>query len=410
MNGIAIFAILALLMFGIIAAESGSSETSVGSTGSGVGIGNGGGGVGTGGGAGGGITTTLQVSPSSQVTTDGTAVYKIVITDPHPFPCVGSETVACVLGFPSSYTYKLKFESSDSVKGYFDKEEVVVKTGGSETVTLKVKTEKIGWHSFIVEAKTNDITLLGKGSVTYLGGSTEPNGNLFVGKGFVLGNGERNAKLVEMTVLGKDGVLSGKISVGQENFKIKGSFSELAVDGVDFGYTSMVIDFDLISPKTGEVVGSFEGNVKELDNFKLLRGTLTHYIEDQVFVWSLTAFGKSKPEVIGVPIGEGSTTIETEVNGVVSFGGSGSSSEGTSAVAGSTEEETKIYIRPVKIESKKIFWFIPNGKKVKIEIVKGEEVTESEISENSDKVIEGYKVSVGSLEDEGSIEIEVEQE
>ena len=71
-------------------------------------------------------------------------------------------------------------------------------------------------------------------------------------------------------------------------------------------------------------------------------------------------------------------------------------------------ELEEIYIRTVKVSKSKIFYFVPNpwGKKVlELEVTIGDKVYKETIKESASENIEGYRIEVGSLEDEDNIEL-----
>ena len=100
------------------------------------------------------------------------------------------------------------------------------------------------------------------------------------------------------------------------------------------------------------------------------------------------------------------------INEVVSI--SPSESSGSEAGYVGAEEETsveaeEIHIKPVKIKRQKFLFIIPTGKKfLEVEVTKAGKAYKEKISANEAKQIEDYTVSVGSLEDEENIELNVE--
>src|SRR3989344_7738867 len=363
----------------------------------------------------------LDIDPQRQMTEDGSAVYKFTFTDPHK-GCVSTNEVACAAVI-QSYTYELEFEGNDDgLNGEFSE---VVCTGSEETgacsisslndefemyeqetkvIQLTVTAEKQGTHNFLVQLKGEGVKAYGKGALVYIDNGVIPEEEtaFFVGKGFVLSENKTNGFLLDLKILNKDSVLSGKAKIGDRNYKIEGQVAEVAVDGVDFGYTSSYVTFDLISIKTGEKVGSFEGYARQYTGFILLEGKIKNF---EGKTWTLTAMGKKKFEVREFDLDDGES-VEVSVGEAVFVPGVTSVSTDDSL----DETEDEVYIKPIKVKEKRVLWIFQTSKKVvEIEVVKGDEVFKKKITEYSYENVEGYKVSVGSLEDDEKIEFDVEK-
>ena len=125
--------------------------------------------------------------------------------------------------------------------------------GETKVIQLTVTAEKQGTHNFLVQLKGEGVKAYGKGALVFIKNGVIPEEEtaFFVGKGFVLSENKTNGFLLDLKILNKDSVLSGKAKIGDRNYKIDGEVAEVAVDGVDFGYTSSYVTFDLISIKTG---------------------------------------------------------------------------------------------------------------------------------------------------------------
>src|SRR3989344_3073149 len=364
----------------------------------------------------------LEIDPQRQMTDDGSAVYKFTFTDQHK-PCVPTEGLACAAVI-QQYEYELEFEGKDGLKGEFSKVECTGsdETGAcsavqiddkftlyeSQTATfqLTVTAEKQGTHNFLVQLKGEGVKAYGKGALVYLQNGITPTPEdetaFFVGKGFVLSENKTDGFLLDLKILNKDSVLSGKAKIGDRNYKIDGEVAEVAVDGVDFGYTSSYVTFDIISIKTGEKVGSFEGHARQYTGFILLEGKIKNF---EGKTWTLTAMGKKKFEVREFDLDDGES-VEVSVGEAVFVPGVTSVSTDDSL----DETEDEVYIKPIKVKEKRVLWIFQTSKKVvEIEVVKGDEVFKKKITENSYENVEGYKVSVGSLEDDEKIEFDVEK-
>lgn len=393
----------------------------------------------------------LEIDSERQMTNDGTATYKIVFTDQHkPESSVCGYDIVSGLATPcpvTKFKYKIEFEGKDGLKGEFSESECISTFTGSRTEVgsepgiteadpgpdsttckistlennefsigggqtkvfqLTVTTEKKGTSSFAVFIKDKSgVVAVGKASITFVkNGDIPPEEEtaFFVGKGFVLSENKTNGFLLDLKILNKDFVLSGKAKIGERNYKIDGSVAEVAVDGVDFGYNAWAVKFDLIFIKTGEKVGSFEGQARQYTGFLLLEGKIKNF---EGKTWTLTAMGKKKFEVREFDLDDGES-VEVSVGEAVVVAPSVAAAGTTSASLDKSQDE--VYIKPVKVTEKKVLWIFPTSKKVvEVEVVKGSEVFKKKITEYSYENVEGYKVSVGSLEDEESIEFDVEK-
>ena len=356
----------------------------------------------------------LYIYTDDQSTTSGTATYKVVINDPHKISDCGDGEpesdieVACSL---QSYEYKLEFKAQEGISGTFDQNEFHLGAGQSKVVTLTVTAEKEGTYKFSVLAKS-DFEAKAYGIIIYLKHpENSEDTSLFVGKGFLINSEESKGLLADFTILNKDNVLSGKATINKETYKIKGSL--LVSDAIEVLKTNL--KFDLISLKSGEVVGSFSGAIKNFGSFKLMKGELSDFNGEN---WVLTATSKEKTEIRETDTEGDTEPISVRIDDFVSvegksttrqavYSGSTAGSAETSDTTGVTETNGFL-IKPVSIESKKILWIIPTGSKVvNVEIIKGDKVVKKTISENGETSVEGYKISVGALDDEENIGIKV---
>lgn len=360
----------------------------------------------------------LLIVPQSQVTNDGTAIYKVVIKDPHKVPlCPESDEGSICPAIYPAYKYKLSFEGDRGVTGSFEEDSILLGAGESRSVELKVKAEKRGASKFKVYAISDGagarvIKMMGMGVIVY-GKKPIPipiKGAFFVGKGFILNEDETRGALVDLKILKKDSVLSGKATIGHYTFRLDGKVMEIVSPTTGEVYLGSYtgIEFKLTHVGSGKHAGTFTGSVKNLGSFLLLRGAFTDFKENE---WTLTATGK-KAGVIREIIIDPSVDEEKPVS-VEEFNLEEAIVLKPKPTKPEPEEKAKVidevYIRPIEIKKKRFLGIIPFGKAIKVEVVKGEEVSEKTISENSKKVIEGYKISVGSLEDEDNIELEVEK-
>lgn len=353
----------------------------------------------------------LEIDPEKQLTEDGQAAYKITFTDQHAKKtCVPIENVTCTAIF-KQYKYKVEFDAREGVSGKFDKEEFTLEAGESIVLQLDVKTEKRGASVFAVFVKDESgVVAVGKASIIF-DKDIKPvpeDTSFFVGKGFVLNKDKKIGALVDFTILSKENTLSGKAKIGDRVFKIDGKVSGTN-SSINSSSSASTLYFDLVSIKTGEISGKFEGTVTQYVGFKLIEGKITGFEGQE---WELTAFAKKRLYVREIEV-ESEESTEVEVDETVSVY-SGQDEAALVAVASEQSDisafsDTEVYIKPVKIEEKKILWIFPTTKKqIEIEVVRGEKISRERIDEDSEEVIGGYKISVGTVT-ESSAEIKVDK-
>ncbi len=206
----------------------------------------------------------------------------------------------------------------------------------------------------------------------------------FDGRGFALNEDKSKGLLVDLKLLEKGNGISGKISIGNADFKVKGNiFSE-------------VVKFDLFNIFSKEKVVTFSGKVEKFGNFDLLKGELNNFEGE---TWILILISKQKFSKIVV-----------------------SPYEKTRKMIGMSEiiyldkrsetEENGLYINPIEIRKPKFLGFIPNpfGKRtIVLEMIDGGNVFRKTIKEHQREKIGNYFFGIDSLEDEENIEFSVEK-
>lgn len=358
----------------------------------------------------------LKIEPSRQVDSDGQAVYKITVKDLHTVSCTNTtandtnNTVIqnCTSG---SYNYVLTFEPLNSnLTGTLSKTNFTLEAGKYETVELTVKAENKGANYFTIKSKVVDSTASVKGALLFpliKDNDSEEIGrdvSFFIGKGFAINEGETDGFLTDIKILNKDGVLSGKVTLDKSTFKIEGKV--LSETNSTTNSSVRKIEFDVTPPKTGEIAGKFSGTVKKVGPFLLLKGTLDNFEDSD---WNLTAMSSQKEKITQFSFDDESEKGKqkksfkefVKVKGFVLVEKSRFDDFGS-----------EVYISPVKVEKAKIFKIIPNpwGNKVaSIEITKGDKVIRKEIKQNHEEIFEHYKISVGDLENEEEVELEIEE-
>ncbi len=158
---------------------------------------------------------------------------------------------------------------------------------------------------------------------------------------------------------------------------------------------------------TGSPILSFEGTLSNFNSFRLLRGSLYRGGES-VQISSLTVFSKKMGRKILL------RTIKGK-DGRRFFRGNFTSGLNQSTFIGSNESSqnnqsnVSFYITPKAIKNRKfLFWNI--GKKVVLEIHKGNETFEKIMNEDSTEVIDGYKVHLGKLNSTEAINFNITKE
>ena len=347
----------------------------------------------------------IEISPEKQYTETGSAVYKVIVKDNHP-------TGACIVDEESSTTscsieqlhkYSLAFLGK-KVDGKLEQEKISLKSGETKTIRLDVEAEEKGTYFFAVyaygddaKAKTNGVLVFGEDEEPQI-----PTPAFFVGEGFAINEESSEGRLVNLNILKDEENLRGKMTFGEENFRIDGAISNEEV------YFSVYErnDADLTVS-----IGEFHGQVTKYDQFLLLEGDLEFETMVEFPTWHLTAISKRRPvfkESIIVESSVGTIVENVRPEEVVTI------KTPIADIGGGENQppETEVYIMPKKIERKKVFGFIPNpwGEKiVRFQVTEGNEVQEKTIEAFGKKKIGNYEISVGSLENEEAIEVTVRQ-
>ena len=338
----------------------------------------------------------IAISPERQIAKQGQLVeYKLIIQDIHD-PICGNEGEEVVCMGIGSYDYKISYELSEDMKINLSQEKVSIMEGKSETINFYVVSERKGANSFAIEVSSGDSRAREK-AVLFIDGivqinSTQEPTAYFTGQGFITNSEETKGYLIDLKVLKKDSLISGKISIENRIFAIKGTVS------------NGNIEFDLFHPNSKTPIGRFKGTSKNLNNFILLKGTLD--FEDSSF--ELTATSKKQGFFKDLEIGEAKEKITTTVNEIVAI-----KKEANKEIKQEIEElKQEIYITPKEITKEKFLGFIPNpwgAKQLEFEIIKDSIISKEKIREKESKEFEGFTIEVGSLEDEDNIELNIEK-
>jgi len=357
------------------------------------------------GGGGGGSTPVptyvkVKLDPEKQYAKDGTAVYDVTIKDIHPQVAVlCTSNVNCAQPDQREYKYELVFDGK-GVKGDFRTETIFLSAGESTTVPVKVwSTGELPVSSghlrfFTVSAEGKDAKARAKGILVLDDDGTypHPTPSFFHGEGFIVNYDESEGRIVGFNILNDGGDLTGRMKIGQRNFKLEGTVSNENVE------------FSIFSPKQNARAGHFEGNIKKFDNFLLLTGDLSTIDGDAIQVWDLTAIGKRKSGIIEIPVEE---TVEGTITEV---------SEGdvisVNSVDETVEDEAGTYVNVKKVRKQRTFFGLPkfwnDKKEAVIDVIKpnGETVTKTVRAHQEFKISEKQTLKVG-LFDEENVEVSI---
>ncbi|MFH1425407.1 MAG: hypothetical protein ABIG28_01600 [archaeon] len=338
----------------------------------------------------------VSLYPEKQYTKDGTASYRVLIEDRHiPYVCENGGD--CPL--QESYEYELSFYSNQPMVGEFEKYSLSLPAGAHTSIRLETKTKQTGTNIFTVAAKGNDAKASTKGVLVYDKLTPpEPSPLFFTGEGFVINSDNSEGYLTKLNI-NKDisGNLKGKISIGKDNFEIKGTSSDEKITFSIYTYT-------------GISVADFQGTLVEYDDFLFLTGDIdakAPYPNDK---WSLTATSKKIKALTTIEPSYDNTDEEIVSNvqlyEVVEIEPIQENYEET--------DVKNVYIRPVKIKRAMLFGFIPkfwsSEKSVDIEIIEGNQATRKTMNAFSETKAGNYNVRVGSLQDENNIELSISEE
>ena len=172
------------------------------------------------------------------------------------------------------------------------------------------------------------------------------------------------------------------------------------------GVSADLVKFNVISLENGDVLAVLQGNVYNYGEFKLFKGTLEG-LEGRT--WEFMAISQREHiEEVAVAVSK-----EIAIDEIIVVGSQESTTvaQATLSSQGASSEvftDSGIYIKPVEVKTKKILWIIPAGKVVEIEVIKGDKVLDITIGENSNKEVEGYRVSVGAITEAG-VEVKVDK-
>ena len=335
---------------------------------------------------------SISLTPEAQKSIDGTAVYKVILTDNRqPKTCQDYYGNPCFdeINETDEKLYNLYFKPETRMVGELETTTVSLNPGETKSIALNIKEASEGTNIFIVGVENAD----DPSSDQYVKGllvvgerdnnPPEQATNVFNGEGFAINDKESDGYLVDLHFLDQDNRIKGKIRFDQKEFYIDGTIDQEK------------IQFSIFTENNKNREGHFSGEIKSFNNFLLLEGDL--YIAEEKF--TLTAFSKEKRIFRAIQPTRERMTEQTQLDEVFTI---------TDETKPSEERET--YVRPTEIRKSKIFGFIPNpfGKKVlEVEVIENGIVTKTQVKEFEKTDVGNYEVEVGSLQDETNIEVSI---
>lgn len=327
----------------------------------------------------------LEINPEkSQVLAGEKALFIVTIKDLHKISKLGCVDDGNKGKCLSVYTYKLS-TGGDNVNLKLEFSEVVLSAGEKKQIRLSASSNEAGEHIFSVKAEGNGAAQKARGMLIVSSSNENPvivDSSFFMGQGFLLNQNGDKGELVDLKVLLKENVLSGKMRVSDKTYQIKGDLS------------GENVTFQILETNSGELRGNFSGSYKKFASFILLRGSLT--IDGEAY--SLTAMSENKLVFKDIEI------KEKKENTIMR--------KGEVIVVNKYEDEegNETYFKPVRIEKEKILGIIPNpwGDKVlRVEVTENGKVSEVKIKEKEEREFKEYRVRANNLEDENNIDLDI---
>jgi len=230
----------------------------------------------------------------------------------------------------------------------------------------------------------------------------------FTGTGFLINKGESQGLFLELEVLSDGNVLFGGMVIEDKRYRLEGQFGESSTisDEPDVLANSISLPFDFrIFSTEDESLGTFSGEIKNFKTFKVIEGKLT--FKNQV--WELTAVTNNPFKRI---VSGDESSTEVHLGEVILVANQGEDTiESDVVISGVTnveelEQTQENYFRALEVKDEKFLGIFPTNKKIlEFEIFTSDKVFKSKIKENSKMTVEGYEISVGSLDNTGEIEV-----
>lgn len=317
------------------------------------------------------VSVSLDVQ--RKISQDGNAEFVLTIKDKHE---------------SGEYTYQIDVVVRKGASVELEEEEVTLEAGSSEEVSISLESGDKGAYPFTVRVIGEDSRAAAvKGLLVnseFEMNSSSGGASYFVGKGFTISEENESGEVVMLSLLKFDNEIRGKISVDKKPYKVEG-----VVSGDS-------LTLSILEINSGDVKGSFSGEIDRYENFILLKGDLTLDGESSELSAQSNRMREFRQFEIGVR-----EKINARMHEVLALRQANASAD------------SEVYLRPIGIEKAKILGFIPNpwGKKVvEVEFVDGEKVMTKTIKANSRAKFGNYSVLAGDLnsETEGELELEIE--
>jgi hypothetical protein len=359
----------------------------------------------------------LDLQPEKQYTDTGNSEsYTVEVYRPVETACYSNEE--CAASY-SAQEYELVFVSEqESLTGEFQSSNPIsLKPGERISVPLDITAKEKGTYVFKVYAKTSDYETSVKGLLVYgkepqntaqPSVTSTPSSSYVSGEGYAINEDQSEGILVYLNLLGEK-ELRGKMVFGKDTYALKGQVSDSGNE----------IEFNFYNPDDGgfdRSIGQFSGEVQKFDDFAILKGGIdfeTSSYPNQY--WTLTIVGKQNKVfeneiVVITPDTPVTKTINKEEVVTIRQGQPRTKTDSSDVLSSEQVDMQEAYIVPEKIETKKIFGFIPNpwgDKLLKVKLVDGEKIIEEKVQEFGTNIMGDYEVSIGSLENEDAIEVSI---
>jgi hypothetical protein len=317
----------------------------------------------------------------------GTHLYKVVFNDLRV--CEEGNPVDC-----EERTYEIEFHSDDWVIQSGLPDSVTLSPGENYGFETSIRTSNYGRSEFLIMAIFDGEIVASESAYIYLINSagTEPN-SYFRGEGFIFLK-EDNVGLVLIDLYlrkHQDGALSGMFSMPGEVFLIDGLF-------VGKNFEAVLTNDGETYPFAGEIVSRYGADY------------LFGEMDTPEGIFEVMGIAQKSGLEFDENLREGKTNPISNL-----FGGKTTQTreimeESLSDIAPSEVVEVskvinkKTYVKSYKVKDKKFLGFIPMGsREVEVEVVVNGEIIRKKISEFGEQNFNGYKLSVGSLENRISL-------
>lgn len=281
---------------------------------------------------------------------------------------LGQEAAFVIIVSDTANTCEETCEFDISVEGdvesRIESENISVELGEVEEVVVYIKSDVEGTHRFSVSVGEKELP-----GILYVSDEAVDLA-FFNGKGYAVSE-DGEGVLLNLNLVKDSDDVKGRLHVGNRLFSVSGVVldgeADLTLEGVN-----------------SNASGEMDLEVERFNAFIVVKGEME--IEGKTFdVNIVSTHGAAVREV------QLNQRTRTQVNEVL-------------------EVDSDTYINPVRVQPRRLLGFIPWGKEVVVEVSENGSVQEHRIRANQNARIQGYVVSVGDLESDAEVEIEVEEE